>query len=523
MVATLLRLKLQILANGFRRSPWQIVGLVLGGLYGLGVLTFMVIGLVLLRLADVDLARTILVLAGFAAVLGWTVVPILASGMDMTLDPQRFAAFGIPQRELMTGMALAGLVGIPGLLTAILSLTTVVSWWRSPLQVIAALVGALLGVASCLLYSRCAAAWGNNLSQSRRYREIGTILIFIPLVLLGPIISGAAQGLKDNARYLPDLAAALAWTPFGAPWALPADVAAGEFGAAALRILICLAMMALAVWLWNIALVRSMVNPPRASGAKRAAGKLGFFSWFPATPTGAVAARTATYWFRDPRYSASLIVVPLMPVLLYFMGMQNGNFSTLLVVGPLVAFLMSWSISSDVSYDDTAFALHISTGTPGRADRWGRVLGCCILAVPAVLVVVFASIALSGRWELLPGILGASAGVLMAGLGLASVISARYVTAVPKPGESPFKNPPGGKGLTLAVQGLGMLVLLVICLPLAGLLIAELVTGNHVWGWVNLLAGSAWGAFLLWLGVRLGGRDVERRGPELLAQLIKNS
>jgi len=374
-----------------------------------------------------------------------------------------------------------------------------------------------------MLYSRCAAAWGTNLAQSRRYREIGTILIFVPLMLMGPLITGATQGLKDNASYLPDLASTLAWTPFGAPWALPADVAVGDYGRAVLRVLICLAGLALAVWLWNIALVRAMVNPPRATGAKRAAGKLGFFSLFPATPTGAVAARTATYWFRDPRYSASLIVVPLLPVLLYLTGMRDGQFGMLLVVGPLVAFLMSWSISSDVSYDDTAFALHVATGTPGRADRWGRVLGCCVLAVPAVLVVVFASVALSGRWDLLPGVFGASAGVLMAGLGLASVLSARYVTAVPKPGESPFKNPPGGKGLTLAVQGLGMLLLVVICLPQAGLLIAELVTGDQLWGWLNAVFGTALGAFLMWLGVRLGGRDVERRGPELLAQLIKNS
>ncbi|MFJ3957013.1 transporter [Arthrobacter sp. NPDC090010] len=523
MVATLLRLKLQILANGFRRSPWQIVGLVIGSLYGLGVLGFMLVGLVLLHGVDTELVRTILILAGFAAVLGWTLIPVVASGVDMTLDPQRFVAFGIPQRTLMTGMALAGLVGVPGLLTVILSLGTVISWWRSPQEVVAALLGALLGIASCMLFSRCAAAWGTNLAQSRRFREIGMVLLIVPLMFLGPLISGAVRGLKDTAGMLPDLASALAWTPFGAPWALPADVAVGDYVAAALRVLITLAGLALVMWLWNVAMVRSMVNPPQVSGGKRSAGKLGFFNVFPATPTGAVAARTASYWFRDPRYAGSLLVVPLLPVVLYLNGVRQGNYEALLLSGPLVAFLMAWSISSDVSYDDTAFALHVSTGTPGRADRWGRVLGCCILGIPAVLVLLLASIALSGRWDLLPGMVGTSAGVFMTGMGLASVLSARYVTAVPKPGESPFKTPPGGKGLTLAVQGLGMLVLLALCLPQAVLMLVELFTGNHMLGWINLVFGTALGAVLLWLGVRIGGRDIDRRGPELLAQLIKNS
>ncbi|MDP5228374.1 MULTISPECIES: transporter [Arthrobacter] len=522
MVATLLRLKLQILGNGFRRSPWQIVGLAIGGLYGLGVLVFMLIGLILLRGADTELARTILVLAGSAAVLGWALIPIIASGIDMTLDPQRFAAFGIPQRTLMTGMALAGLVGIPGALTAILSLATVIPWWRSPQEIAAALIGALLGLAGCLLYSRCAAAWGTNLAASRRFREIGMVLLIVPIMFIGPVVSTTVQGFRHASGDLSALASALSWTPFGAPWALPADVAVGDYAGAALRVVIALAALAVVMWLWNMAMVRAMVNPPRVTGGKRSAGKLGFFNVFPATPTGAVAARTASYWFRDPRYMGSLLVVPLLPVVLYLNASRQGHYDLLLIVGPLVAFLLAWSISSDVSYDNTAFALHIATGVSGKADRWGRVIGCCVLAVPAVLVLTLGSLAISHRWDLLPGMAGTCAGVLMTGMGLASVLSARYVTPVPKPGESPFKKPPGGQGLTLAVQGLGMLVLLVLCLPQGGLMIAEVITGNHVLGWINLVAGPLIGAVLLWLGVRIGGRDIERRGPELLAQLIKN-
>ena len=37
MVAHLLRLKLTLLRNGLKRSPWQLVGLAFGGLYALGI------------------------------------------------------------------------------------------------------------------------------------------------------------------------------------------------------------------------------------------------------------------------------------------------------------------------------------------------------------------------------------------------------------------------------------------------------------------------------------------------------
>ena len=41
MVAHLLRLKLTLLRNSLRRSPWQLLGLIIGGLYALGIVGFL--------------------------------------------------------------------------------------------------------------------------------------------------------------------------------------------------------------------------------------------------------------------------------------------------------------------------------------------------------------------------------------------------------------------------------------------------------------------------------------------------
>jgi ABC-2 type transport system permease protein len=58
VVAHLLRLKLLLLRNSLRRSTGQLIGVILGGLYGLGVLGLIVVALVLLGSQDPELIRT---------------------------------------------------------------------------------------------------------------------------------------------------------------------------------------------------------------------------------------------------------------------------------------------------------------------------------------------------------------------------------------------------------------------------------------------------------------------------------
>ena len=69
MVATLVKLRFLLLINGLKKSPWQIVAVVLGGLYGLGILVTAIAGLIALSFAPLELARTVTVLAGAALML----------------------------------------------------------------------------------------------------------------------------------------------------------------------------------------------------------------------------------------------------------------------------------------------------------------------------------------------------------------------------------------------------------------------------------------------------------------------
>ena len=113
MVAHIVRLKWLLLRNGLRRSTPQLVGLILGAFYGLGVLGTALSGLIALRFAlPSDVARTAITLGGSALTLGWIVMPIIAFGADETLDPARFATMAVPRRQLVLGLLLSSLVGV---------------------------------------------------------------------------------------------------------------------------------------------------------------------------------------------------------------------------------------------------------------------------------------------------------------------------------------------------------------------------------------------------------------------------
>lgn len=521
MVAHLLRLKLTLLRNSLKRSPWQLVGLILAALYGLGVLVLLLVGLAFAgSVGDTQTVGTAVILAGSALLVGWLVVPVLASGLDMTLDPARFTTYSIPMKSLLTGLALSSFLGVPGAVTLIAAVGTAVAWWRHPLAAVAAVICGALGALSCIVASRAITAASTSLASSRRFKDASGIMVLIPLMFLGPIIGGLSAGLENFAEFLPSLAQTLSWTPLGAVWAVPASVAAGAWGMAGLQFLIALATVALLTWAWQWCLARALVTPAFSGSAKRKPGKLGFFASFPQTPTGAVAARCLTYWIRDPRYSAGLVVAPLLPLVMVFAGSQAGGLEAIGPIlgygGALATFLIAWSISADISYDSTAFALHLATGVSGQADRTGRAWAAGILALPMGALFVVVGAVVSGDWGSSGGMLGLVLAATGSGLGLASILSSRFTMNVPLPGESPMKSKPGNNFATVMVQFGGFAAAGVLIIPVAVLVIIGAVTDNVLFSWLALVAGLVLGAVYTVVGIRLGATQYNRRAPELL-------
>ncbi|WP_295126738.1 transporter [uncultured Leifsonia sp.] len=524
MVATLVRLRLLVLRNSFRRSTSQLVAVIIGGVYALIALVVVLGGLVLLGFAPVEVARTVVVIGGSAAVLGWAVLPLLLSGIEQTLDPARLAVYPIPLRPLMLGMLLSAVVGVAGAATTLASLATSLTWLRLPGVALVALVSGALGAATCIVVSRAVTSVSSGLSGGRRFREASGLLVLIPLILAGPIVIGITRGLRSSSDALPAIADGLSWSPLGAAWAVPSQLALGDPLGALARFLIAAATFAVLWLVWRWGLARSLVTPARGSSRVRAQGKQGWFGILPGTAWGAIAARCLTYWFRDPRYLRQLLVVPLMPLLFWFYGSINQHSSALvLIAAPVVAFSLGIGMIADVSYDSTAFALHVSKAVPGRADRWGRAAALLSFAVPAVVLIAVLAAAVGDAWHILPGLLGLALGILLTGSAVCAVTSARLVFPVPEPGDNPFRSRPGANISLIGPTFVAWGVIAVLCLPEIALFVVALVTGDAIWGWAALAVGVALGGVLVGVGVRIGGGILDARAPELLLQLRKDA
>ena len=519
MVAHILKLKLSLLRNGFKRSTWQLVGVIIGSLYALGMVTMLI--LAAWFAADLQWLGYISVLASSLVVLGWAIIPPLLTGVDLTLEPQRFVHFGIDQKVLGKALVLAGFVSIPAVLTLLGMLGFTVLWRLDPavlaLGLVANLATALLAILACQYLTIQASA----LRGKRRFREASFAVLFLLLVSLGPIFAALTSAASSIEEWISPVAAVLSYTPLGTLGAAAPAAAEGAWLLALAHLAYGLAVLALLYWLLLRATAKAVVSteaPQRAATAKG----LGPFKWMPATAWGSVASRALVYWFKDPRYALGVIMVPMLPVIFYFAGVQADNFTMMYLLGPLFGVLLGFSISADISYDNTAFALHVLTGVSGWNDRLGRMLACLMVGiVPVILGAVLPGILSDSLWRV-PGDLGLSLGAFLVALAVSSVVSARYTYSVPLSGENPMKTPPGN-GMRVALTQLatfgGMALLL---LPVGVPYLIGLLGHSTMLGWVTLAGGVVYGGILLLVGLRLGGRWMDSRLPELMQAVILN-
>lgn len=527
MVAQLISLRWALFTNGFKRSPWQLVGAIIGALYALGVIVMAGVGLAFLGANSPQLAGSIAVLASAAVVLGWAIIPVFFTGMDGSMDPQRFALFPIPSRTLALGLLLAGFIGVPGLATLLFLMLTSLAYLSAPVALVLSVLGAIVGAFFAQLVARLGISLAGTMATRRGVREVASVLLFIPVFFVGPAIAQVGRNGEAVGSILPAVADWVRYTPFGAFGGLAYSLQRGDYLALGLGLMVGVASLVLAGWGYTHFLRRAIVTPPRIKSAAAVKG-LGWVGRFPATPWGAVAGRATTYWLKDPRYAASLAIVPMLVILYVFVipslnsDSADGGFSFALVLGPLIGAVLGFSISADISYDSTAFSSHVLAGVSGAADRLGRVVALMVIGIPLTLLAILVPLGVSGDWNQLPGGLGAGLGALLTSAGLASVASARWTYSVPLPCDSPFKTPPG-TGMRMALtQSALFLAILVFCAPTLGFYVASLVTGDPLWSWVTLAVGLVLGIVLAALGVRIGGRWMERRMPELMQAVMVN-
>ena len=307
-----------------------------------------------------------------------------------------------------------------------------------------------LGVVTCVLLARAATAALAAVLSSRRFRDlalVGLVLFGLVFALGGNLLGSLAD--SDPARLraaLGALARALGWSPFGWAWAVPADVARGDWLVAGIHLVLAAGLV-----------VRCCGGPGRTSWTARLTSpverpgdsrQVAEFGWvdrlFPATPAGGVAARTLRYWRRDPRYLAGIAGFLIAPVILIVAaaGQSDGEPLVAAFAPTLVGLLVGLSVAQDLAYDGSALWLHARLGLRGADDRAGRAW-----CRPGGLRADDAGAATGrpGRHrEWAPGRPAAalSLGSGPGGLGVGSVVGALWQWPAPPPGANPFQRQP---------------------------------------------------------------------------------
>ena len=522
MVAVLVRLRFRVLATALARNTFQLVAVIMGGLQGVFLLLLALVGLAVASTAPPAATQAVVVVGGAALLLGWIVVPLLFGGVEQTLDPVKLARFPVSTRQLMGAMFLVGVTWIPGIVTILISLGAAIAWWMHPVSAVVAIVAGLVGAATCIAGSRLTTSVVGAVLRGRGARRIG-IAALVVLALISPLaiaaIVGASTGGGDLLAAFTGAVGVLGWTPLGAVWSVPGRIAMGDLAGAAVASAIAIATLLGVILLWRWALQASLRS--RGGGPSRTVrgGRLGPLGWLPASPTGAVAARSLIYWFRDARLARQLVIIPVLPALMLLWWWLIGIDWIALAIGPVVASLLPLSVFAGLSFDGTAFAAELAAGVRGVFDRLGRAIALLIIATPAVLIVQVVVALVIRRADDLPALVGLSLGILLVAVGVVSVSSARIVVPVPRSGRNPFSAPAGAATTSIVASYAVMGATIVLALPAIGVAIAAMVTRDPLLEWIALVLGVALGVAIAWIGIRVGGRVLDASGPAVLARL----
>ena len=539
LVRLQLRLKWTLWKRSYRKNVGKIIGTSIGALYALGGLA----GLVFLFLGTTlwagegELFPQIVRGLGAVTVLVWFLIPVFAFGLDDTLDPRAFALFPRSAKELQPGMFAAAALSLPsiftllaiGIATAFELLWLIVFGQGAGWIVLGALAlipANLAGLALCLLLPRAWFAHSASRTSSRKGRELGGILGF--MVMFGAIyaFSLTAQRIEDLdtawvREQLPRAVDVLAWTPLGALFSVPMDLAEGRVLTALLRALIGAATIVV-VWLWwrrSIDLsLTSALTGDASSGQAKVSPLVPRF--VPVGPFGAVMGKALRYWRRDTRYLAALGIYPVVIVFFVAMGFITPEARPMMLgMAVFMCAMTGLSVSNEFGFDGPASWVNIVTGLPARANLLGRIAAIAVLMVPAVVVITIGLPLLFGLPHLIPMTLLGALGAMLAGWGTSMVAGVMLPYPSSPPGTNPMKDKSASSSNAMLSMGISMVAVFVPMLLPLGVGIWGAVTDSLVLITVAGALALVIGVVVLLVGLRIASVRLEARYPDIFQKV----
>ncbi|MCI1218109.1 ABC transporter permease [Bifidobacterium crudilactis] len=530
---TVVRLRWALTIAAMRKSSWQLVGYIFSLLIGLSMVVGIGVAAWFLGTLDFQnghswnfrLLYTIIVLGGAVVGLLCALVQVMLIGEGSTLNPKKFALFGIPDRTLQSGLTLAGLSGIPAIsgLLSLLLLTLAYRHLGIGMMVVS-VIAAPLTVITIMSVSKLVISLASTMMHSRRSQAVLYIVVMVVIVGLSNtpnIIINSGDPTQLTLDPFTMIARVFSWTPFGAPFQLPFDAQSGDWLALVARVLIIAATWAVCFLggVWCLSRDRKFAG--KAEQAKTLKG-IGPFSWMPNSTSGAVSARLLSYLRRDPR-QAMFLLFPLIFLILF--ALQSGNLPELVWMAPAFsALFLVMAEANGLAYDGRGFIMQAIIGVSGRDDRTGRVRVYCSLGAVYLLLTCLVSAVVARSWTSSSGVLtavvvtGCSLGLFMAGLGIAEIFSCIFMYPVASM-DKPFSSPQGRALAQGFFPFIHMFACIAAMLPTGIVAIVLAVTSVQGLWWILAPVALANGVLFLYLGVLLGGKLMDARLLKIVSTL----
>lgn len=502
---------------------------------------------------------------GAASVLLWIVVPLVASGMDQTLDPRALATILPPSPRLAAALIATTGCGAAGIGTVCILLSIPIGFTVAKLPVVGLVALLMLAVSSVTAWTwsrMITTAVSVALDANSRLKDAAlTIGAFVFIAIVTPLGVWIPLITENfSLEWLQGVVDVVSWLPFIAPWGVVWSTYYGAYGAAAAQFLIAIATVVVGGWLWlrvlpyamagtrnalpahldeALADGRHLVDPSKGhDGKQAAAGRearaatratprflAGVDAWMriglPA-PAASLATRTARDWVKDPRLIGNLAVIPLfsfMAIMFPHLGEGAPTF-----MGPVLLYIIPVLLGAIggalPSYDSTAFWILTSSGITGKHERLGRLAGTLLIHVPLTAVICavtgfFLGFSLVEAVAFTLFILCLYVTVLTLGLTLSSV----WVYPVQPPGSSALASKgTGGSMITMLVSLGGQLGGILLSLPS---LIVYILAWNG-WGvplWVSIVVCAVWSVIILSVTPFIAGRLWDQHNVSVLTQI----
>lgn len=392
------RLKLRLIAGNLRGSTSRVLGFVFTLVAAIAVATLGFFLMASLRLAPEDIALDVGIVLFTVFLVGWTVTPLLAFGLDDTLDPARLSLFPLRTGQLAVGMFATSITGVWPIATLIIMIGAVAGLATGIGGVLLGVVAVLLLFALCIVTSRLVTTALSGILRTRRGRDVLAVsVVFFILAAQLPnlLLNGGLS--SDPAALLHDVASVLRWTPPG----MAAHAIADGGVTAVVELAVLAVLVAVIGRLWIMALRRALVSADASTQGASVRNSKGLLARvLPDGPLAAVAAKELKYARRDPRgrvgWFAAVAVTGVMAFSLSRDQTATGSIALAIAPACLGGVLIGLQSANAFGIDGRSLWMNsvvYGTVRDWRTDLAGRHLAVATIAAPllALLSVVTSS------------------------------------------------------------------------------------------------------------------------------------